>query len=419
MSKNIIEILEERGLREALTGEGLREASEQPLRVYCGFDPTAESLHLGNLVGIMVLAWFERCGHQPIALVGGATGMVGDPSGKSQERNLLDEATIEQNIVGITKDLKCVLKDPQIVNNYDWFKKLGFIEFLRDIGKHFRVGPMLAKDSVRSRMESKEGISYTEFSYQLLQAYDFYHLSDKHDVTVQVGGSDQWGNITAGTELIRRLGGKTSYGVTFPLLTRSDGKKFGKTEEGTIWLSADKCSPYEFYQHLYRVADADVIKLMRMLTFMEMEEIRDYESKLAEGALAPNAAQKRLAEELTTLLHGEEGLAEAQVVTASVAPGAVTTLDRATLEEIATHNLSETLPEASVVAQKLLDVLVTSGLQSSKGEARRLIRNGGAYLNNEKISDDTREIGSDDLIDGGFLLLGVGKKKKMVIRVEG
>lgn len=280
---NVIDVLKERGFIESMTSEELRDLAQKPLVVYCGFDPTSDSLHLGNMVAMMGLAWFQRFGHQPITLVGGATGMIGDPSGKTSERQFLDEATLEKNLQGIKKNLENFLDfsnpstKPLILNNYDWFKNYSFIAFLRDVGKFFRVGTMLAKDSVKARMTSEEGMSFTEFSYQLLQGYDFLYLMDHYNVSLQLGGSDQWGNIIAGTDLIRKTRGKSAHGLTFPLLKRSDGQKFGKSEKGAIWLSPDKLSPYEFYQYLYRMPDDDVIMLMRMLTFMDMEEIKKYE----------------------------------------------------------------------------------------------------------------------------------------------
>lgn len=416
MQQNVIEILKERGFIEAMTSEELTTLVNQPLKVYCGFDPTSDSLHLGNMVAIMGLAWFERCGHTPVAIVGGATGMIGDPSGKAVERQLLDEASIQTNLQGIRKNLEQILKRPLLLNNYDWFKEFSWISFLREVGKHFRVGTMLAKESVKNRMTSEEGMSFTEFSYQILQAYDFLHLFDNQGVTLQLGGSDQWGNITAGTELIRKLRGKSAYGLTFPLLTRSDGQKFGKSEKGAIWLSSEKLSPYEFYQYLFRVADEDAIKLMRMLTFMEMSEIHHYESSMKKPDYVPNIVQRRLAEEVTRLVHGEEGLSIALKVTEGAAPGSETALDANVLESLAMP--SQTLPSDQVLGEKLIDLLSKTSMMTSKGEARRLIRNGGVYLNNQKIADENYVIGEEQLIEGKLLLLALGKKNKMLIRVK-
>lgn len=421
---NVIDVLRERGFIEALTSEEIRQLTQNPTRVYCGFDPTADSLHLGNLVAIMGLAWFQRFGHTPVAIVGGATGMIGDPSGKSAERQLLDEATVQHNLQGIRKNLEAVLDfnhptaKPIILNNFDWFQNYSFISFLRDIGKLFRLGPMLSKDSVKARMNSEEGMSFTEFSYQVLQGYDFLHLFENQKVLIQLGGSDQWGNITAGTDLIRKVHGQTAYGITFPLLTRSDGQKFGKSEKGAIWLSPDKLSPYEFYQYLIRIADADVLALMRMITFMDMAEIRHYEQMMKQPDYVPNTAQKRLAEEVTRLVHGEEGLQKALRATAGAAPGAQTKLDAETLESIAKDMPSCSLPANQVVSKKLIDLMVEIGLQPSKGEARRLIKNGGVYLNNEKVEDENLTIQNNHLISDYLLLLSAGKKNKMLVRLE-
>lgn len=421
--RNVIDILQERGFIDAMTSEEIRQIVDKPIKIYCGFDPTADSLHLGNLVGIMGLAWFQRCGHTPVAIVGGATGMIGDPSGKTSERQLLDEATIERNLIGIQKNLEAVLDfnhptaKAVILNNFDWFKTFSFIDFLRHVGKLFRVGPMLAKESVKARLNSEEGMSFTEFSYQVLQGYDFLHLYRTYGVKVELGGSDQWGNITAGTELIRKVLGESAHGITFPLLTRSDGQKFGKSEKGAIWLSPEKLSPYEFYQHLIRVSDADVIQLMRMLTFMEMEEIRHYESLMRKSDYVANTAQKRLAEEVTRIVHGEEALQTALRVTAGLTPGAATELNAEVLESLAADMPSHTLPLHDVVEQKVVDVIVKTGLQASKGEARRLIKNGGVSINNQKIDDENSVINVNQLIDNRMLLLSVGKKNKVLIRI--
>lgn len=420
---NIIDCLKERGFVDAITSEELRVLAKNPLKIYVGFDPTADSLHLGNLVGIVALAWFQRFGHTPYVILGGATGRIGDPSGKSVERPLLDEQTIASNVERIRQHFLHILDfstpktSPVILNNDTWFAKYALIDFLRDIGKHFRVGPMLAKESIRSRLNSEEGISYTEFSYLLLQAYDFYHLYEKEGVVVQMGGSDQWGNITAGIDLIRKLKGESAYGLTFPLLTRSDGKKFGKTEQGTIWLAPDRCSPYQFYQYIVRLPDADVTKLMRLLTFMDMEEIRAYEKKMQEPDYLSNSAQRRLAEEITRIVHGEEGLAAALRATEGAAPGSTAALDPAVLKEIAKDMPNVSLTKADVVGKKYVDLCVKIGLQSSKGEAVRLITNGGAYLNNVKIEDQNLLVTADDLVGGEFLLFAAGKKKKILVRI--
>lgn len=417
--KNVLSILQERGFIENITSENLKELTERPLSLYAGFDPTADSLHLGNLVAIVLLGWFSRCGHKPIAIVGGATGMIGDPSGKSIERNLLDEASIEKNLLGIRHSLQSVLSsEVTILNNFDWFKKFSYIEFLREIGKHFRMGTMLAKDSVRSRLNSEEGLSYTEFSYQMLQAYDFLHLFDTQGVTLQIGGSDQWGNIVAGTELVRKVRNQSVYGLTYPLLTRSDGKKFGKSEEGAIWLNKDKLSPYDFYQYIFRIPDADIGKMFRMLTYKELSEIEEVEHAMQSSAYQVNSAQRLLAQTLTELVHGKEGLLSAEEITEAAKPGSKTLLDVHTMEQLAREIPCTEMRLEDVVGQKVADLFVFAGFQESKGEARRLIKNGGAYLNNEKISDGEHLILKSDCIAERFLLLGIGKKRKMIIRIE-
>ncbi len=418
---NIIEVLRKRGLVDALSSEELIQRTSHPLKVYAGFDPTAGSLHLGNLVSIVILAHFQRHGHTPVVLLGGGTVKIGDPSGKSRERPLLDPATVKKNTASIAGHFERVLQfdhptaKPLFVNNETWLGAYPLIDFLRDVGKHFRLGPMLAKESVRARLESEEGISFTEFSYQLLQAYDFYHLWTEHGVSLQIGGSDQWGNITAGIELIRKLKGESCYGLTTPLLTRSDGKKFGKTEEGAIWLSPDYCSPYQFYQYLVRLPDSDVPKLMRMITFMDLEEIAEIEEQMQKRSYIPNTAQKRLAEELTRMMHGEEGLKTAELVTETAAPGAETTLDATLLEKIRDDMPHAALPIEELIGSKFTEVAVKTGLLPSKGEGVRLIKNGGAYLNNERIDDPDFQIKNNHLVGGRFLLLGAGKKKKILV----
>jgi len=421
---NVIEILKERGFIEAMTSEDMEVVVKTQLLVYCGFDPTSDSLHLGNMVAIMGLAWFQKCGHTPVALVGGATGMIGDPSGKAAERQLLDAETLEKNLKGIQKNLETILNQnasdskPLFLNNYDWFKDFSFIDFLRDVGKNFRIGQMLAKESVKLRLNSDEGMSFTEFCYQLLQGYDFLYLNEHYAVSLQIGGSDQWGNITAGTDLIRKVHGKAAYGITFPLMTRSDGQKFGKSEKGAIWLSSEKLSPFEFYQYLFRVSDADVIKLMRLLTFMDMEEIRAYEKRMLAADYIPNTAQKRLAEEVTRIVHGEEKLQAALKATDGVAPGSKTVLNVEILENIAADIPSKTFEKHEVQGIKLIDLLVKIALVTSKGEARRLLQNGGLYLNNEKINDEHYTICPDDLIGEHLMLIAAGKKNKLLVRVK-
>ncbi len=427
--QNVYTTLEERGLIDAVTSPHLRELLKEPITLYHGIDPSADSLHLGNLVGLIVLAHFQRAGHKVIALVGGATGFIGDPSGRSEERTLLTPETLQVNLAGIRRDLMAVLgtgslsastlaASTLVLNNYDWFKDLTFIDFLREVGKHFRMGSMLGKEMVRNRLSSSEGISFTEFSYQLLQAYDFLYLYDTYNCSLELGGSDQWGNITAGIELVRKARGATTYGLTWPLLLRSDGKKFGKSESGAVWLSKEKLSPYEFYQYLVRVPDLDVIGLMQKLTFIPMEEIKEWERRMGEPSYPPNEAQKRLAAELTELVHGEEARELAVRVTEGVSPGGrAKILTREALSELAQHMPTHDLPLHAVVDQKLIDLLVATHLLASKGEARRLIRGGGLSLNESLIDDEERVVRQEDLIEGELLLLRLGKKRAVLIRV--
>ncbi|OGN63414.1 MAG: tyrosine--tRNA ligase [Chlamydiae bacterium RIFCSPHIGHO2_12_FULL_49_9] len=420
---NVIDILKKRGLIEQMTHDDLREKASRPIKAYVGFDPTADSLHLGNLVGIVALAWLQKFGHTPVVLLGGATGRVGDPSGKSSERPLLNEKVLEGNVSALGRFFEKILHfssgpKPVVLNNYDWLGSFSFIDFLRDVGKHFRIGPMLAKESVRARLSSEEGMSFTEFSYQILQAYDFHYLSERHGVSLQMGGSDQWGNITAGIELNRKLGCKTIYGFTFPLLTRSDGKKFGKSEEGAIWLSSDKLSPFQFYQYLFGLPDADVIRLLKMITFVDLEEIDELEKEMKKPGYIPNTAQKRLAEEVTRFVHGKEGLAAALRATEIAAPGSDAKLNAKSLRELGSDIPSATVNYEDAIGQKYVDIAARVGLVPSKSEGVRLIKNGGAYLNNERVADPSFSIGAGDLIDGIYLFFSAGKKKRLLIKVQ-
>lgn len=416
--ENVVDFLQKRSFIDNITSNKLKQRSEFPLKAYIGFDPTADSLHLGNLVGIVALEWMQRFGHTPVILIGGATAKIGDPSGKSHERPMLSEEIIEKNIAGISAQFQRCLSSPVIINNYSWLNTYGFIDFLRDIGKSFRVGPMLAKESVKSRIQSEEGISYTEFSYQILQGYDFYYLAEKEDVVLQMGGSDQWGNITAGIELNRKLAGKPIYGLTYPLITRSDGAKFGKSEGQAIWLDPKKTSPYQFYQYLMQIADSDVIQMLKMLTFIKLSEIEQYEKELLSKTFTPNAAQKRLADEVTQYVHGEEGLKIAQKVTEAIAPGSKATLNPEILEEIAKDMPHKPMHKEEILHKKFTDVAARSGLFSSKSEVVRMIKNGGAYLNNKQINDDSFIFDSKDIIGGKYLLFSAGKKKKILIKIS-
>lgn len=434
---NVVEILEERGLLDSVTNENIRSACSDPnlghLKVYCGFDPTAESLHLGNLLGIIVLSWFQRCGHKAVALIGGATGRIGDPSGKSQERPELDASTLEKNIVGIKSIITKILSqnmslDPNvgssddsfaILNNYDWWKEVRLLDFLKDVGRFARVGTMMAKESVKKRLESDQGMSYTEFTYQLLQGYDFLHLFQNEGVNVQIGGSDQWGNITAGTELIRKiLQAEGAYGLTFPLLLKSDGTKFGKSEDGAIWLSPSMLSPYKFYQYFFSVPDVDVVRFLKILTFLDMEEINELESKMKSPGYAPNTAQQRLAEEVTRFVHGEDGLNEALKATEALRPGSETKLDWRTIEGIAEDIPSCSLSYDQVLNISVVDLSVSAGLFTSKSSARRLLKQGGIYLNNSRVDSESKKIDAEDIVDGKVLLLSAGKKNKVIVRTS-
>lgn len=411
---------------ESITSDNLRSlasSNEKTLKVYCGFDPTAESLHLGNLLGIIVLSWFLRCGHQAVALIGGATARVGDPSGKSIERPELDIDTLEKNILGISKTFSTIFGSSNVVilNNYDWWKDFSFLDFLKQVGRFARIGTMIAKESVKKRLESEQGLSFTEFSYQLLQGYDFLYLFQNKGVNVQIGGSDQWGNITAGTELIRKIlqpdSDNEAYGLTFPLLLKSDGSKFGKSEDGAIWLSPSMLSPYKFYQYFFSVPDSDVIRFLRILTFLDLEEIDELEKDMKRPGYVPNTAQRRLAEEVTRFVHGEDGLNEAVQATEALRPGAETKLDWKTIEAIAEDVPSYSLAYDQVLNVLLVDLSVSAGLFESKSAARRLLKQGGVYLNNNRVDSESKRIEPQDIVDDKVLLLSAGKKNKVVVRI--
>ncbi len=423
MEPHILDELQWRGLIQQITHDELRDHLAQPRTVYAGFDPTANSLHVGSFVPLMTLHRFQQAGHRPIALIGGATGMIGDPSGKSEERVLLSEESLQQNIAGIEVQLRRFLDftGPQaaiLVNNYDWMKEIGYLQFLRDIGKHAPVGTMLAKESVRSRLErSESGLSYTEFSYMLLQAYDFVHLAREYDCTVQLGGSDQWGNITAGIDLARRLDSIQLYGVTGPLLTRADGAKMGKTERGAIWLDAAKTSPYAFYQYWVNVADEDVGQCLRYLTELGRAEIDELDAARVE---APHRreSQKRLAGELTRIVHGEVGLASALRATEIFFGARIEDLDDRQLSEIFADVPSSELPRARLeTGLPLIDAFVEAGLAASKGEARRTILQGGAYVNNVKRPELETVLTTADLASETMIVLRKGKKRYALLRL--
>jgi len=397
--------------------------------VYAGFDPTADSLHVGSLLGLMVLRHYQRCGHKPIALVGGATGMIGDPSGKSKERNLLDVDALARNVEGMASqmrrflDFDCGDNSAVLVNNYDWMKDFSYLSFLRDVGKNFPINVMLAKDSVKSRIgrgaedDESTGMSYTEFSYMLLQAYDFVYLNRHFGCEVQAGGSDQWGNITAGIDLARRMHGTQLYGVTWPLLTKSDGAKMGKTESGTVWLSADKTSPYAFYQYWVNAADEDAGKCLRFLTELPHEEIESLDKSRTEEP-HKRESQKRLASWLTEMVHGTDGLATALKATEIFFGAEIEDLSDAELAEIFADVPGCELPRDRLSGEGLniIDAFTEAGLSKSKGEARRTISQGGAYVNNRKVEGIDRQLTESDLASETVMVLRSGKKKYALLK---
>jgi tyrosyl-tRNA synthetase len=394
---------------------------------YVGFDPTADSLHIGSLVPIILLIHMQQAGHKPIALIGGATGMIGDPSGKSEERNLLDEATLQKNIAGIEKQLRKFLDfDPsrpnaaEMANNYDWFKGIGFIEFLRDVGKHITVNYMMAKDSVRRRIESETGISYTEFAYQLMQGYDFYWLYKHKNCKLQFGGSDQWGNMTTGSELIRRKIGGEAYVFTNQLITKADGGKFGKTEQGNIWLDPEKTSPYHFYQFWLNAADADAEKWIKIFTFLPKEEI-DALTKQHKHDASKRVLQKRLAQEVTLLVHGAEEYQKALETTEKLfaqqhAPAESLSIDD--LESI--QGIEKKGYERAKLAAgvDVVSFMTETGIFPSKGEARKMIQNGGVSINRHKVADAAFTVNDAQLLHDRYLLIQKGKKNYYLVQVH-
>lgn len=426
MPKNFIEEMQWRGMIHDMM-PGTEEALLKKVSAgYIGFDPTADSLHIGHLVQIMTLVHFQRAGHKPYALVGGATGMVGDPSGKSQERNLLDAETLDHNVscvkVQLEKflDFDCGENSAEMVNNYDWFKDMPFLDFIRDVGKHITVNYMMAKDSVKSRLET--GMSFTEFSYQLVQGYDFYHLNKHKDCIVQLGGSDQWGNIVTGTELIRRKGGGEAYAVTTPLIKKADGTKFGKTAGGSVWLDPEKTSPYEFYQYWINAADADAENYIRIFTLKSKEEI---EVIVAEHFEAPHMRklQKALAEDITSRVHGEDALRTA-IAASNILYGKSTEDDLKSLSEKDFFAIFDGVPQATVSrldvedGMGIIDALSgKTGFLKSNGEARRELKANAIAVNKTKVSEDYT-IKPDTLINGKYVLLSKGKKNNFILVVE-
>jgi tyrosyl-tRNA synthetase len=426
MPKNFIEEMQWRGMIHDMM-PGTEEALMKKISAgYIGFDPTADSLHIGHLVQIMTLVHFQRSGHKPYALVGGATGMVGDPSGKSQERNLLDTETLNHNVACVKGQLEkfldfdCGENSAEMVNNYDWFKDMSFLEFIRDIGKHITVNYMTAKDSVKSRLET--GMSFTEFSYQLVQGYDFYYLNKHKDCIVQLGGSDQWGNIVTGTELIRRKGGGEAYAVTTPLIKKADGTKFGKTAGGSVWLDSEKTSPYEFYQYWINAADADAENYIRIFTLKSKEEI---EAIVAEHYEAPHMRklQKALAEDITSRVHGEDALRTA-IAASNILYGKSTEDDLKSLSEKDFFAIFDGVPQATVAradvdaGMGIIDALAgKTGFLKSNGEARRELKGNAIAVNKTKVSEDYT-INPDTLINDKYVLLSKGKKNNFILVVE-
>lgn len=417
--KDIVAELSWRGLIHQSTAPEQMQTwlNAQPRTLYAGFDPTATSLHVGSLMPLLLLRRFQKAGHKPIALVGGATGMIGDPTGKSAERNLLTTEQLAENVAGIEQQMRRFLDfdgphGAVLLNNFDWMSGFSYLQFLRDVGKHFPVNVMLDKESVKNRIESEAGISYTEFSYMLLQAYDFVHLQRQHGCELQVGGSDQWGNITAGIDLARRMGGGQLFGLTCPLLLTSEGKKMGKTEQGAVWLSAERTSPYAFYQYWVNIADADTGTSLRFLTELPQEEIASLD---AARAAEPHKreSQKRLAEELTRLVHGEEGLAAARRATEVFFGAEIANFNDAQLRDIFADVPSKELPRARLESGQFtfLDALVEAGLAKSNGEARRTIDQGGAYLNNKPRTGHDTVLGPQDLASETVMVVRQGKKK--------
>ena len=428
--KNFIEELRWRGMIQDIMPETEQHLMEGLRAAYVGFDPTADSLHIGNLVSVMMLRHFQNCGHKPYALVGGATGMIGDPSGKSVERNLLTEEVLAHNIAGIKKQLAKFLdfestapNRAELVNNYDWMKGFSFLSFIRDIGKHITVNYMMAKDSVKKRFdpnENTDGMSFTEFSYQLLQGYDFLHLYREKNLTLQMGGSDQWGNITTGTELIRRIAGGKAYALTCPLITKADGTKFGKSEGGNVWLDPEKTSPYKFFQYWINTSDADAERYIKIFTMLSKEEIN---SLIAQHTEAPHlrVLQNKLAEELTLLVHGCEELEKAQKAS-QILFGNSTSADLRTLDEKTFLEVFDGVPQAEVSAADIaggLDMIAIlsakTGFISSNSEARRALKENSISVNKEKVGEDY-QIGEKDLVDEKFILLQRGKKNYFIVK---
>lgn len=407
--------------------DGVREAlARAPLTAYSGFDPTASSLHVGTLMPILMLVRLQRFGHSPIAVVGGGTGLIGDPSGKTAERTLLSVEQVEANVEGIRAQLARFLdfnagtNAARLVNNADWLTKMSAMEFLRDVGKYFTVNNMLAKESVKRRIESEDGISYTEFSYSLLQAYDFLVLHDRHTCTLQVGGSDQWGNIIAGCDLIRRLRGAKAFGVVFPLITTASGTKFGKTEAGTVWLDAERTSPFRFYQFWLNTEDTDVVKYLKFFTFLDADAIGGLAN--ATGASPEKReAQKTLAREVTRLVHGQDHVERAERASSVLFGEDISTLPAedvlAVFDDVPSSHVEHGKLDGDGVA--VVELLAGSGLAASRSQATQLIRGGGVYVNNRRVTDERARLKAADAIDGRLFVLRKGAKQNHVVKIAG
>jgi tyrosyl-tRNA synthetase len=424
----LLEDLQWRGLVADCTDlSGLADRlNAGPVTLYCGFDPTADSLHVGHLMGQLTLRRFQLAGHHPLPLAGGATGMIGDPSGKSSERNLLTAEQTAHNVASIKRQLSSLLdfeataNPARLVDNATWTAPVGYLEFLREIGKHFSVNIMVAKDSVRSRMEGDAGISYTEFSYQLLQAFDFLHLRRAFDCELQIGGSDQWGNITAGCDLIRKKLGHetTAWGLTFPLITKADGTKFGKTEGGAVWLDPNKTSPYRFYQFFLNTEDSMVAEYLRKFTFRAREEIESLEREHAANPGA-RAAQRALAKDVTALVHGANACDDAMRASEILFGGDAAGVSESALNDIANEVPNAEIPRATLAAANglaIVDLLATTNLSPSKGQARKDVEAGGIYVNNARVADIKRTVGESDLLHGKYVLLRKGKRNYLIVR---
>ena len=407
------------------TTEGVEDLlRREKITIYNGFDATAGSLHVGHMVPLIALARLQRAGHHPIALAGGGTSMIGDPSGKASERQLLNRQQVEENVESIKFQLAKFLdfdsrtNPARVLNNADWLMNLNLIEFLRDVGKHFTVNYMIAKDSVSVRLERESGISFTEFSYMLLQSYDFVYLHDHFGCRMQTGGSDQWGNITAGVELVRRMRGQTAYGMVYPLITKSDGTKFGKTESGAVWLSAERTSPYRFYQFWLNTDDREVVLYLKFFTFLSQAEIAELEESV-QSRPEQREAQRRLAQVMTETVHGTAGLARAEQASHVLFGGDVTGLSGDEIQEIFSEVPSSEMPRSRLSGEGLniIELLSESGVTGSRGEARRLIDEGGAYLNNRRVASTDEVVGSEALLEGQFLVLRKGRKTYHLIKI--